>query len=81
MTLGIYQGQPITVLANIVGPDRMGKWMGIYTLLTGMGNFIGPVSFSKLSQAIGNADWIYYVTSPLYTIALISAIILCRNNL
>lgn len=81
IALGIYQGQPITVLANIVGPDRMGKWMGIYILLTGMGNFIGPVGFSKLSQAIGNADWIYYVTTPLYSVALIAAIVLCRNNL
>ena len=44
LTLGIYQGQPITVLANIVGVARLRKWMVVYTLLCGLGNFFGPIS-------------------------------------
>lgn len=81
LTLGIYQGQPITVLAGIVGTERMGKWMGIYTLLCGLGNFIGPVVISKLCAVIGNSDWIYYFCVIFYTLAALMTIPITRNKL
>ena len=81
ITIGIYQGQPITVMANIVGVERLQRWMAIYTLLCGLGNFFGPFTMSKVSEMLGSNDYIYYGIIPMYAIVMICAIVLVRHKL
>lgn len=64
--MGLYQGQPITVLTNIVGINKLQKWMAIYTVLCGFSNFVGPISLSIICKHFNNNDIIYYALTPAY---------------